>query len=142
MAVYKDKKRVTCYTSVTYKDWIGKQCRALKRGFTIKKETQDWEKYFTMKKASSLDMTFGDFVSVYERDVRPKLKENTWLSKENIIQTKVLPYFENKKIADITGSDIIQWQKKMFEGTNKKGVVYASTYMKKGIYNKSNIFQC
>ncbi|MDD3240024.1 MAG: Arm DNA-binding domain-containing protein, partial [Lachnospira sp.] len=37
MAVYKDKKRGTWYASVMYKDWTGKQCRKLKRGFATKK---------------------------------------------------------------------------------------------------------
>ena len=43
MAVYKDKKRGTWYTSVMYKDWTGKQCRKLKRGFATKKDALDWE---------------------------------------------------------------------------------------------------
>ena len=98
MAVYKDKKRGTWYASVMYKDWTGKQCRKLKRGFATKKEAQDWEQSFTVKEASNLDMTFEEFISVYERDVRPKLKENTWLSKEHVIQTKLLPYFKRKRI--------------------------------------------
>lgn len=51
-------------------------------------------------------MTFEEFVSVYERDVRPKLKENTWLSKEHVIQTKLLPYFKRKRMCDITSRDI------------------------------------
>ena len=38
MAVYKDKKRGTWYTSFPYVDWTGKRCRKLKRGFLTKKE--------------------------------------------------------------------------------------------------------
>lgn len=130
MAVYKDKKRGTWYSSVMYKDWTGKQCRKLKRGFTTKKEAQEWEKQFTTIKASNMDMTFGDFVKLYEKDVRPKLKENTWLSKAHIIETKLLPYFKNKKMAEISARDIVQWQNKMLEGTNKKGKKYTSSYLK------------
>ena len=130
MAVYKDKKRGSWYSSVMYKDWTGKQCRKLKRGFATKKEAQEWEKHFTMKKASNIDMTFGDFFQVYEKDVRPKIKENTWWSKEHIVRTKILPYFEKTKIADIQARDIIQWQNKMLEGSSEKGDGYASTYLK------------
>lgn len=38
MAVYKDKKRGTWYTSFPYVDWTGKRCRKLKRGFLTKKK--------------------------------------------------------------------------------------------------------
>ena len=130
MAVYKDKKRGTWYASIMYKDWTGKQCRKLKRGFATKKEAQEWENSFTLKKANSLDMTFADFAKTYEKDVRPKLKENTWLSKEHVIQTKLLPYFGKKKMNDITSRDIIQWQNKMLAGKNLKGEAYASSYLK------------
>ena len=46
MAVYKDKKRGTWYTSFPYVDWTGKRCRKLKRGFLTKKEAQNWENHF------------------------------------------------------------------------------------------------
>lgn len=129
-AVYKDKKRGTWYASIMYKDWTGKQCRKLKRGFATKKEAQDWERSFANKEASNLDMTFGDFVEVYERDIRPKLKENTWLSKEHVIQTKLLPYFKKKKMCDISASDITQWQNEMLSNKSVKGIAYAPTYLK------------
>ena len=66
MAVYKDKKRGTWYVSILYKDWTGKQCRKVKRGFATKKEAQDWENHFSLQKASSLDMSFEDFYKIYE----------------------------------------------------------------------------
>ena len=42
-------------------------------------------------------MLFKDFVEVYAEDMKPRLKYNTWLTKEHIIKTKLLPYFGNKK---------------------------------------------
>ena len=140
MAVYKDKKRGTWYASVMYKDWTGKQCRKLKRGFATKKVAQDWEQSFAVKEASNLDMTFEEFVSVYERDVRPKLKENTWLSKEHVIQTKLLPYFKRKRMCDITSRDITQWQNEMLTKTSVKGTAYANTYLKTLQSQLSSIF--
>lgn len=32
---------------------------------------------------------------IYCREQKPRLKESTWQTKENIIQQKILPYFEN-----------------------------------------------
>ena len=48
MAVYKDKKRGTWYTSFPYVDWTGKRCRTLKRVFLTKKEAQNWENHFKL----------------------------------------------------------------------------------------------
>ena len=89
MAVYKDKNRGTWYASVLYVDWTGKRCRKLKRGFATKKEAQEWEMHFKLQKASSLDMTFGDFYKIYEQDRKPKVRYNTWCSKQHIIETKL-----------------------------------------------------
>lgn len=106
MAVYKDKKRGTWYTSFPYVDWTGKRCRKLKRGFLTKKEAQNWENHFKLQKANSLDMTFDDFFGIYEADVKPKIRYNTWCTKEHIIKTKILPYFKDL-CQDISESDIL-----------------------------------
>ena len=119
MAVYKDKNRGTWYASVLYVDWTGERCRKLKRRFATKKEAQEWEMHFKLQKASSLDMTFGDFYKIYEQDIKPKVRYNTWCSKQHIIETKLLPYFKNLVMRDITPRDIIQWQNSMREASKK-----------------------
>jgi hypothetical protein len=111
MAAYKDEQRGTWYVSFHYYDWTGKNCRKVKRGFKTKREATEWERHFRMKEAADLDMTFEDFVKAYTRDMKPKLKHNTWLTKEHILRTKLLPYSKDKKMRDIRPKDIIQWQK-------------------------------
>ena len=130
MAVYKDKERGTWYTSFHYHDWTGKYQRKMKRGFASKKEALEWEASFLREKAATMDMTFGEFCKVYEKDVRPKLKENTWYSKEYVIQHKLLPYFKDMKMSDVTARDIIQWQNEMRGMTDEMGHKYALTYLK------------
>ena len=83
-----------------------------------------------MKEAAELDMTFSDFVDAYTRDMKPKLKQNTWLTKEHIIRTKLLPYFKDKKMRDIHPKDIIQWQNEQISHRDEKGKPYAPTYLK------------
>ena len=46
---------------------------------------------------------------LYERDIKPKLKLNTWLTKESIIKKKILPYFAKRKLSEITAKDIMRW---------------------------------
>ena len=110
MPAYKDEKKGTWYVSFHYFDWTGKNVRKLKRGFATKRKAQEWEQGFLRTKAASMDMTFSEFFTVYEKDVRPKLKENTWWAKEHIIRTKIIPYFGNTKVVDVTVRDIIKWQ--------------------------------
>ena len=130
MAAYKDEKRGTWYVSFHYYDWTGKNCRKVKRGFKTKREAIEWEHHFRMKEASDLDMTFGEFVEAYTRDMKPKLKHNTWLTKEHILRTKLLPYFRDKKMRDIRATDIIQWQNEQISYRDAKGKPYAPTYLK------------
>lgn len=140
MAVYKDKKRGTWYVSLYYTDWTGKQQRKLKRGFSTKKEAQDWERHFSLEKASSLDMTFGDFYKRYTDDVKPKLRENTWKSKEYVIELKILPYFKDLVMREITPRDVIAWQNEMRKCESQDGEKYKGTYLRKMQAELSAIF--
>ena len=76
-----------------YVNWKGERKQKCKRGFATKKEAQEWERMFQLQNASDLDMSFEAFTELYIRDVKTRLKENTWLTKEHIIRTKILPYF-------------------------------------------------
>lgn len=95
MAAFKDKKNGSWYVQFRYTDWRGERQQKLKRGFATKKEAQAWEREFLMQKQADVNMSFESFVALYEKDVKPKLKLNTWLSKEHIIHTKILPYFKS-----------------------------------------------
>lgn len=130
MAAYKDEKCGTWYVSFRYYDWIGKNCRKVKRGFRLKREATEWEHHFRMKEAADLDMTFGEFVEAYTRDMKLKLKYNTWLTKEHILRTNLLPYFKDKKMRDICVTDIIQWQNEQISYRDAKGNPHVPTYLK------------
>ena len=62
--------------------------------------------------------------------MKPKLKHNTWLTKEHILCTKLLPCFEHKKMCDIRAKDIIQWQNEQISYRDEKGKPYAPIYLK------------
>ncbi len=79
-----------------------------------------------MQTAADLDMTFEAFVELYTKDVKPRLKENTWLTKENIIQKKILPYFGKRKISEITTKDVIAWQNELLAYRDEKRKSYSS----------------
>ena len=96
MAAYKDEARGTWYVSFHYNDWTGKNKRKLKRGFRTRKEALEYEQKFLLQQATNLDMRFEDFYKLYEEDLKPKLKLNTWRTKDVIFQKKLIPYFKDK----------------------------------------------
>lgn len=75
-------------------------------------------------------MTFESFVTLYEKDIKPKLKLNTWLTKDSIIQKKILPYFRKRKLSEITAKDIIDWQNEIRGLTDCHGKPLSKTYLK------------
>ena len=83
-----------------------------------------------MQKQADVTMSFESFAELYEKDVKPRLKENTWLTKESIIQKKILPYFAKRRLCDITAKDVIEWQNEIRKLTDKSGRKYSQTYLK------------
>ena len=69
-------------------------------------------------------------MALYEKDVKPKLKLNTWLSKEHIIRTKILPYFKKRKPSEITARDVVDWQNDIRQHTKSNGESYSPDYLK------------
>ena len=102
MAVYKEEKTNTWRAVYRYTDWNGERKQTQKRGFKTKREAQAWEREQLNKASADLDMTFKSFVDHYTADMKTRLKENTWSTKEHIIRTKLLPYFGKLKMCKIT----------------------------------------
>lgn len=130
MATFKNKDNGTWYVQFRYTDWRGERQQKLKRGFPTKKAALAWEREFLMKKQADLNMTLESFVELYTQDVKPKLKLNTWLTKESIIQKKILPYLGKRKLSEITPQDIFCWQNEIRKITDKQGKPFSTTYLK------------
>ena len=75
-----------------YTDWTGERKPKCKRGFATRREALEWEQKFQQQSAGDLDMSFEAFCEIYTNDLKARLKESTWQTKENIIKTKLLPY--------------------------------------------------
>lgn len=130
MGAFKNKDNGTWIVQFRYVDWRGENKQVFKRGFATKKEAQEYEREFRMQKSADVTMNFGTFVELYEKDIRPSLKENTWLTKEHIIKEKILPYFSKKRLCDIAAKDVIAWQNEMRNATSKGGKKLSQTYLK------------
>ena len=107
-----------------YKDWTGKSVKKHKRNFKTKREAVAWVNQFTMQQAHNLNMDFKAFWEIYRNDMKERLRENTMRSKDYIVELKILPYFGNRNISEISAADIREWQNTLL----KKG--YSQTYLR------------
>ena len=129
MAVYKEEKG-TWRVIYRYTDWTGERKQTQKRGFATKRDAQAWEREQLNKANSDLDMSFKSFVEHYTEDMKSRLKENTWHTKEHIIRTKLLPYFGGLKMCKITPQQIIKWQNELINFKDERGEPYSPVYLK------------
>lgn len=129
MSVYKDATRNSWYVKIRYTDYYGKKKQTTKRGFKTKREASEWEAAEKLKRNFSLYMPFSKFYEIYEADLRHRIKLTTWENKNIIITTKILPYFGERKMTEITPKDVRHWQKKMIEYTDEDGKSYSQAYL-------------
>lgn len=81
MPIFKNEDTKTWYVMARYTDWKGERKQKCKRGFATRKEALDWEREFLQQKQADVEMPFDSFVELYKKDIKPRLKENTWLTK-------------------------------------------------------------
>lgn len=130
MPAYRDKERNTWYSSFKYKDWTGKTKSKTKRGFATKKEAQNWEHQFKLRESHELDMRFDEFYKLYLEYCQKRLKINTVKTKEQIFTFHILPFFEDKKMNEITPAMITAWQNILLDERDDEGRSYSTTYLK------------
>ena len=124
MKAGKDKKTGKWLIQYRYTDWQGKRRKSTKRGFATKREAEEWLRNFLITQKADFDMKFEDFWKMYCADMETRLREHTMRTKKYIVELKILPYFGNKRVNDITAADIRQWQNELI----KMG--YSPTYLK------------
>ena len=130
MPIFKNEDTKTWYVMARYTDWKGERKQKCKRGFATRKEALEWEREFLQQKQADVEMPFDSFVELYTKDIKPRLKENTWLTKESIIQKKILHYFGKRKLCEITAKDVIDWQNEIRSTKDAKGNLHSATYLK------------
>lgn len=130
MPAYKHSKTGTWFVKFYCKDWTGENKQIKKRGFVTKREALDYERNYKIRQENNLDMTFGEFWKLYTDDVKNHVKLYTWLTKEHIVDTKILPYFKNLKMNEITPGDVRKWQNEMVAFRYENGKSYSQTYKK------------
>ena len=140
MKAKKNEKTGKYDIQYSYYDWTGVRKQSTKRGFPTKREAESWYMNFKLSQNGNLNMSFSSFVNIYISDMQNQIRENTWISKRQIIDTKILPYFKDKRICDINTSNIIKWQNEIQKLKTKHGKPYAPTYLRSINSQLSSIF--
>lgn len=130
MPAYKDEKNNTWYCQFYYKDWTGERKQKRKRGFSKKREAEQWEADFKTqydfsdkkKIQQCSNMPFYSFVDIYFDEI--SIRKTTEKNKRTIMDTQILPYFRKLKMDEITPAHIARWQQEI----KKKG--YSQTYLR------------
>lgn len=124
MGAEKDPKTGKWLIQYRYTDWQGRRRKSTKRGFLTKREAEEWLRSFLAVSQCNINMKFSDFLKLYYRDMEKRLREYTMRTKKYIMEMKILPYFGEKRVSEITPADVRQWQNiLMQEG-------YAETYLR------------
>lgn len=143
MPAYKTNKsgKSGWYTEFYYTDWTGTRKKKFKRGFLTKREADAWEREFLERQANGTEgMTFAALVDIYLEDCRSRLKPTTFSQKEFAVRLKLLPYFKDCLVSEITPAQVRKWQNHLLAAEYKPGHSekdmdtkprkYAPTYLK------------
>ena len=128
MSVTKDGDTGRWMSQIRVADWTGKTIHKKKRGFATKKEALQWERDFISQSTGSLGMTFGDFISLYVKDMEHHLKPSTVASKKWLIDLNVTPFFKKIPLNEIKPTHVRQWQNSLTSYRDENGKPYAQTY--------------
>ncbi|MBE6920552.1 MAG: site-specific integrase [Ruminococcaceae bacterium] len=114
--------------SYRYTDPVtGKVKNSCKRGFKLKREAEDWIvdelpaliARLEQKRKTIDTMTMDELIEEYRQYIAITARKTTMGTKDNIIQSKILPHFKGKLVVDIEPIDIINWQVEMSKPIKK-----------------------
>ncbi len=130
MPTYKNQERGTWYCKFNYVDWTGKRKQKKKEGFKTQREAKEYEREFIRKSQADCTMLFSSLIELYLEDCRSRIKPTTYFNKENIINTKILPYFKDTPLNSIDATSIRKWQNELISYKDYKGNGYSLTYLR------------
>ena len=85
MPAYYDQKTKTWFCKFYYTDYTGAKKQKKKRGFKLQREAKEWERNFLETQQADLSMSFENFVTIYNDDMKHRLREHTFIQKQYVI---------------------------------------------------------
>lgn len=128
------------YCSFYYTDYQGKRKRKKKEGFETKRQADEWERDFLNNIEFNPEMNFKSLYEMYIKDIGPTLKEYTLRTKKYIIESRVLPYFQDMQLKDIKPLTIKRWQNELIAYKDKNNKGFSPVYLRNINKHLSAIF--
>ncbi len=123
-----------------YRDHAGELRRKYKQGFETEEEALSYEEHFKEMEGTPAQMTFRELAKSYLHDVKPHIRWSTYDTKELMIRLKIVPFFGDKIVSEITSLDIMRWQGWIDTLRQKNGKPYSATYIRELNSQVSAIF--
>lgn len=127
--------------SYRYLDPVTNQYKnTCKRGFKLKRQAKSWINNelpaiiarLEQKKKSIDTMTMDELIEEYCIYKKMHVRMTTFETKENIIKTKITPFFKNMYVSEVEPIDIINWQAEITKQTknDSDNDYYSDTYLR------------
>lgn len=156
MAVYKAQNN-TWYCKFYYYDFDGNRHQKMKRGFSLKRDAQEYEAAFLSDNEEEirkqrehqkwlespeyqLRIPFTELVDSYLREAKVLTKHSTYRTKESRVKYWILPYFKDYALPDINASLIREWQVWLKQSVTCHGKPLADGYLQTLFTELSNLF--
>ncbi len=130
MPSYYDESTKTWFCKFYYTDYTRTKKQKKKRGFKLQREAKEWERIFLETQQADLSMSFENFVSIYNEDMKHRLREHTFIQKQYVINKKLLPFFGKMTVSEITPAHVRKWQNGLIAYRDRKGNPYSATYLR------------
>lgn len=136
MSVSRDKKRGTWTVEAWYRNSMGERHKKTKRGFVSKKEAVAWERDFLASCNERVEVTVEAFVkTMYARDIYPRLRVGTRLTKDAIIDKYILPIFGPMRLCDVKAADVVRWENWLLEQNLSQSYLHTICNQFSAIFN-------
>ena len=136
MSVSRDKKRGTWTVEAWYRNSMGERHKKTKRGFASKKEAVAWERDFLASCDERVEVTVEAFVkTMYARDIYPRLRVGTRLTKDAIIDKYILPIFGPMRLCDVKAADVVRWENRLLEQNLSQSYLHTICNQFSAIFN-------
>ena len=130
------KKRGTWTVEAWYRNSMGERHKKTKRGFASKKEAVAWERDFLASCNERVEVTVEAFVkTMYARDIYPRLRVGTRLTKDVIIDKYILPIFGPMRLCDVKAADVVRWENWLLEQNLSQSYLHTICNQFSAIFN-------
>ncbi|MEG2347098.1 MAG: site-specific integrase [Cetobacterium sp.] len=124
MPATKDKNG-TWISRFYYITHTGERKQSFKRGFKTKKEALEYEREFLTSPDANITSTFEEMCKLYLDDISCRVKASTTNLRQVVLKQRILPYFKDKNISEITPNDV-----RLFQNLLMKETEYSQTYLR------------